>query len=234
MLPKTTLEHAMYLRRNNWYVRRSNGTVDTDFYRQRAILLRRDATNRAFRQAWKMTRPLAGTVAIIAAYASALHLMFAPTAAASVPAAIDAPGEVLITTVHAVGAQVYECKIDSGGKLVWQFREPIATLVVGGKTVGRHYAGPSWEMTDGSAVSGKVAAHAPGAGPDDIPLLKLEATAWHGTGQLSNVTTIQRLNTHGGNAETSCYSLHSFISVPYSADYAFYKKAADQPANQSH
>jgi len=224
----------MYLRRNNWYVRRSNGTVDIDFYRQRAILLRRTATNRTFRQLWQMSRPLLGTAAIIAAYASALHLMFAPTAAAEVPAAIAVPGEVLVTTVHAVGAQVYECKSDSNGKLVWQFREPVATLVVDGKTVGRHYAGPSWEMTDGSAVSGKATARAPGAAPADIPLLKLEATAWHGTGQLTGVTTIQRLNTHGGNADTPCDSLHSFLSVPYSADYAFYKKAAAASANQSH
>ena len=224
----------MYLRRNNWYVRRSNGTIDIDFYRQRAILLRRHVTNRTFRQLWQATRPLIGTAAIIATYAVALHLMFAPTAAAEVPDAIAAPGEILVTTVHAVGAQVYQCEFDSGGKLVWQFREPIATLVVDGKTVGRHYAGPSWEMTDGSAVSGKVAARAPGAGADDIPLLKLEATAWHHTGQLSGVTTIQRLNTHGGNADTSCYALHSFLSVPYSADYAFYKKAAGSSASQSH
>src|SRR5262249_3110151 len=68
----------MYLRRNNWYVRRSNGTIDIDFYRQRSILLRRAATNRTFRQAWRSTRPLVGAVGIIAAYASALHLMFAP------------------------------------------------------------------------------------------------------------------------------------------------------------
>lgn len=224
----------MYLRRNNWYVRRSNGTIDIDFYRQRAILLRRTATNRTFRQLWQATRPLIGTAAIIATYATALHLMFTPMAAAEVPDTIAAPGEVLVAMVHAVGAQVYQCEFDSGGKLVWQFREPIATLVVDSKTVGRHYAGPSWEMTDGSAVSGKATARAPGAGPDDIPLLKLEATAWHGTGQLTGVTTIQRINTRGGNAGTSCYSLHSFLSVPYSADYAFYKKVAGLSASQSH
>jgi len=224
----------MYLRRNNWYVRRNNGTIDIDFYRQRAIFLRRAATNRTFRQVWQMTRPLVGTAAVIAAYATALHLMFAPTAAAEMPEAIAVHGEVLVTTVHAVGAQVYECKFDSGGKLVWQFREPIATLVVDGKTVGRHYAGPSWEMTDGSAVSGKAVARAPGAGANDIPLLKLEVTAAHGAGQLGGVTTVQRLNTRGGNADTSCYSLHGFLSVPYSADYAFYKKAAGSSANQSH
>ena len=48
-------------------------------------------------------------------------------------------------TLHAEGAQVYECKAGSDGKLAWAFREPIATLLLDGKTVGRHYAGPNWE-----------------------------------------------------------------------------------------
>ena len=111
---------------------------------------------------------------LIVAYAYALHLIFPGPAVAEVPDAIAVPGEVLVTTLHAAGAQVYECKADSAGKLVWQFREPIATLFMAGKTVGRHYAGPNWEMTDGSAVRGKVAAQSPGATPDDIPLLRLK------------------------------------------------------------
>ncbi len=51
-----------------------------------------------------------------------------------------------------------------------KFREPIATLMIDGKTVGRHFAGPIWEMTDGSAVGAKVSAQAPGATANDIPL----------------------------------------------------------------
>ena len=42
-----------------------------------------------------------------------------------------------LAVVHAEGAQVYECKADAAGKLAWQFREPVATLIVDGKTVGR-------------------------------------------------------------------------------------------------
>ncbi len=90
-------------------------------------------------------------------------------AGAQVPDAIAARGEALVATMHAEGAQVYECKADAAGKLAWQFREPIATLLSDGKTVGRHYAGPNWELADGSAVVGKVAARAPGATPKDIP-----------------------------------------------------------------
>ena len=138
--------------------------------------------------------------------------------------AIAVAGETLVTTLHAEGAQLYECKADAAGKLAWQFREPIATLIVDGKTVGRHYAGPSWELADGSAVVGKVAARAPGAGPQDIPLLKLEVTSRRGSGQLSGITTVQRLNTKGGVAEGACERAGAFLSVPYSADYAFHRK----------
>src|SRR5262245_2148623 len=89
--------------------------------------------------------------------AVALVLAQAPVASAQLPEAIAAPGETIVATLHAEGAQVYECKAEAGGGLVWQFREPIATLLQDGKTVGRHYAGPSWEYGDGSAVVGKVA-----------------------------------------------------------------------------
>ena len=153
-------------------------------------------------------------------------LVIAPVsfAGAEMPDAIATTGETLIATIHAEGAQVYECKPDAGGKLVWQFREPIATLLLDGKTVGRHYAGPNWEMLDGSAVSGKVAGRASGATAKDIPLLKLDVASARGTGLLTGATTIQRLNTQGGVAEGPCDSAGAFLSVPYSADYTFLKK----------
>jgi hypothetical protein len=143
---------------------------------------------------------------------------------AQLPDAIASPGEVAIVTLHAEGAQIYECKADSGGKLVWQFREPIAALILDGKTAGRHYAGPNWELADGSAVSAKVSARAPGATAKDIPLLKLEVTSQRGKGQLTGTTTIQRINTKGGTAEGACETSGAFQSVPYSADYTFLTK----------
>jgi hypothetical protein len=146
------------------------------------------------------------------------------SSAADVPAAIAAPGETVVATIHAEGAQVYECKADSAGKLVWQFREPIATLILDGKTVGRHYAGPNWELTDSSAVVGKLAGRAPGATPKDIPWLKLEVTERRGNGKLSGVTTVQRINTVGGVAEGACDKAGTFLNAPYSTDYVFLKK----------
>ena len=142
------------------------------------------------------------------------------------PAAIAAPGETIVATLHAEGAQVYECKAGSDGKLAWAFREPIATLVLDGKTVGRHYAGPNWEHVDGSAVVGKAVGNAPGKSAGDIPWLKLEVTAHRGSGALSGVTTVQRINTAGGVHAGACDKAGAFHSAPYAADYVFLRKGS--------
>jgi hypothetical protein len=158
--------------------------------------------------------------------AGLLTLALVSTAAsAEVPAAIAVSGESLVVRLHAEGAQIYECKADASGNLAWKFREPIATLVEGGKTVGRHYAGPHWELADGSVVAAKAVGTAPGATAQDIPQLKLEVTSHGGNGRLSDVTTVQRLDTKGGMAEGACPAADALLSVPYSADYAFYRKA---------
>ena len=146
-------------------------------------------------------------------------------ARADMPEALAAPGQTLVATIHAQGAQVYECKADAAGRLGWQFREPIATLFMEGKTVGRHYAGPSWELIDGSTVQAKVAGRAPATSTNDIPLLKLGVSARRGEGRLSDVSTIQRINTKGGVAEGTCKEAGSFLSVPYTADYTFLSKS---------
>jgi hypothetical protein len=141
-----------------------------------------------------------------------------------IPDAIAAPGEATVLSVHAEGAQVYECRAGADGKPAWAFREPIATLLVEGKTVGRHYSGPNWEHSDGSAVVGKAAGNAPGATPNDIPWLKLEVISHRGNGILTAATTVQRINTIGGKLEGACDKAGAFKSAPYSADYVFLHK----------
>jgi len=146
------------------------------------------------------------------------------TAQTAIPETIAAPGETAVLTLHAEGAQVYECKAGADGTLAWAFREPIATLLSDGKTVGRHYAGPSWEYSDGSAVVGQVVGTAPGGVAMDIPWLKLGVTSRRGNGVLGPVTTVQRINTAGGKLNGACYKAGSYESVPYSADYVFLRK----------
>jgi hypothetical protein len=152
-------------------------------------------------------------------------ISLAGAAAAELPGAVAAPGETVVLSTHAEGAQVYECKAGADGKPIWSFREPIATLLVDGKTIGRHYTGPSWDHSDGSGVSAKVAGNAPGATADDIPWLKLDVTSRRGSGILTSATTVQRINTKGGKRDGACEAVGSFLDVPYSADYVFLRKS---------
>jgi len=151
-------------------------------------------------------------------------LVSAPAAETQIPGAIATPGETVVLTLHAEGAQVYECKAGADGRSSWAFREPIATLLLDGKTVGRHFAGPNWEHGDGSAVAGKAVANAPAATPNDIPWLKLEVTSRRGSGILAGVTTVLRINTSGGKLEGACDGAGSYRNVPYAADYVFLRK----------
>jgi hypothetical protein len=162
------------------------------------------------------SRSFASLLALIAAFA-----VSAPPARADVPAAIAAPGTKPVATFHAEGAQIYECKAGNDGKLAWAFREPIAALMLDGKTIGRHYAGPTWEHMDGSAVVGKVAGNAPGASADDVAWLKLDVVNRRGSGTLADVTVVQRINTRGGALHGACEQAGALRSVPYSADYVF-------------
>ena len=76
----------------------------------------------------------------------------------------------------------------------------------------------------GTVISGKPVGRAAGASAADIPLLKLEASSPRDGSRLAGITTIQRLNTKGGAAEGPCQTPGEFLSVPYAADYAFYRK----------
>jgi hypothetical protein len=144
--------------------------------------------------------------------------------AEDLPPSIQAAGLSVFLTLHAEGAQIHQCKAGPDGKLVWTYREPIATLLRDGVTVGRHFAGPHWRLDDGSQAQGKVVGKAPGATPADALWLKLDVTAREGQGALSEAVAIQRVHTHGGVLEGACETDGAFRSVSYSADYVFLKK----------
>jgi len=146
----------------------------------------------------------------------------APQAApVSAPAAFNVANRAAVLVVHAAGAQIYECKADASGATNWVFREPVATLVQRGGTIGRHYVGPTWELTDGDLVKGKQSAAQPGAAPGDVPLLKLDVVEHHGTGVLKDAKLVLRLNTRGGVLKGECPKAGDLRAEPYSADYAF-------------
>jgi len=125
------------------------------------------------------------------------------------------------------GDQVYLCKLD-GSRYSWTFKEPHAELFdEKGKRIGRHFAGPSWQLEDESRVTGKVVAHADAPAADAVPWLLLAAVDHSGAGLMDNVTDIQRLNTRGGKAPANgCDAQHvgEESRVAYSADYLFFSR----------
>jgi hypothetical protein len=137
------------------------------------------------------------------------------------------PGTKLILHAKGKGDQVYTCK-ENNSQYAWILKEPQAQLFdESGKLIGRHFAGPAWQLNDKSQVTGKVVARADSPSPNAIPWFLLAAVDHSGSGMLEHVTDIQRLNTFGGKApDTGCDAAHinAETRVPYSADYYFFTR----------
>jgi hypothetical protein len=162
-----------------------------------------------------------------------IHSANAQTAPpADVPSALAVPaGLELVVSAHATGSQIYNCVAGADGKFAWTLTAPDAELRDSeGKLIGHHFAGPTWKLTDGSTVVGKAAAHVDSPAKDSpdtdsIPWLLVNVVSHAGKGQLTNVTTIQRLHTHGGKPPaTGCDEAHKGAETKsgYTADYYFY------------
>ncbi|WP_206238227.1 DUF3455 domain-containing protein [Novosphingobium terrae] len=160
-------------------------------------------------------------VSSLPALLGALSLPFSLQAASTATPPFDLAGRTVVATFQGEGAQIYACKAGPDGALTWTFREPVAALIESGKTVGRHFAGPRWELEDGSLVQGKMAQSQPGASVQDVPLLKLDVVSHEGHGRLDGVTAVYRLNTRGGVLQGACTTPGAMQSVPYAADYVF-------------
>jgi hypothetical protein len=144
-----------------------------------------------------------------------------------VPDAIQVPAGLEVAIyAHATGSQIYTCQAGAEGKYAWTLKAPDADLHDRkDKVIGHHAAGPSWKLNDGSEITGKAAAHVDSLDPDSIPWLLLNVVSHSGKGQLSEVTTIQRVRTHGGMPPAEgCDSAHANAETKssYTADYYFY------------
>lgn len=145
-----------------------------------------------------------------------------------VPDKIKAPaGEQVILRAHASGSQIYVCQQGTDGKFAWTLKAPEAELRDNqGKIIGHHSAGPAWKHNDGSEITGKAVARADAPSPDAIPWLLLNVVSHSGSGFLAAVTSVQRINTKGGQppatAECGMARQNSEVKVPYTADYYFY------------
>lgn len=145
------------------------------------------------------------------------------------PAAVSVPaGHSAVMIATGIGELTYECraKANSADAFEWAFTGPNAILYSSQKVaIGRYYGGPTWEANDGSKVTGKQISTAPGT-PNAIPLQLVKADAAVGSGVMTGVTYIQRLNTIGGVAPgdaCTAANLGARQLVKYQADYVFYK-----------
>src|SRR4029450_4182144 len=133
--------------------------------------------------------------------------------------------ESVAMIVPAKGVQIYECraKKDQVGEYEWVFMAPEADLFdARGNRIGRHYAGPHWESTDGSKILGTVKERADAPVADAIPWLLLAAKSVGSEGSFSKITSIQRGGTVGGlgpNGGLSEAAVGSPARTNYTADY---------------
>jgi Protein of unknown function (DUF3455) len=135
------------------------------------------------------------------------------------------PNEKSRLQAHGIGVQIYVCKA-SAENAVWVLKGPDAKLLGNDhRAVGRHFAGPTWEWSDGSRIVGKVAATVESPHASAVPWLRLEVVRHEGQGNLENIASVQSLNTQGGKAPAAgCDQAHagSETRVRYEADYLFY------------
>lgn len=134
------------------------------------------------------------------------------------PPAIEAFGK---------GVQIYTCKASNGGDYAWSLKAPDASLHdAKGNVIGKHFAGPSWQASDGSVVVGEPLNVSPSPNAGAIPWIVLQAKSHNGNGEMANVQYIIRTRTEGGVAPASgCDAGHagSEVRVPYSAIYLFFR-----------
>jgi uncharacterized protein DUF3455 len=155
----------------------------------------------------------------------------AKESAPDVPDAIAVPaGLEPVLFVRAKGSQTYTCQAGADGKFSWTLKAPEADLTDRkDKVIGQHSAGPTWKLKDGSEVTGKTVGHVDSLDPDSIPWLLVNVESHAGkSGLLTNVTTIQRVHTHGGKPGNDvCDESHKDAETKsaYTADYYFYAPA---------
>ena len=141
-------------------------------------------------------------------------------------------GNVVALETTGVGVLNFECRanVAASGANGWALVTPKAELIDRtGKAVG-NYSGPpaTWTHMDGSTVVGTQIALAPSMGGANIPVQLSKGTPGATAGAMQNITFIQRLNTKGGQDITKACGpadLGDKITLPYQADYIFWKAA---------
>jgi len=140
---------------------------------------------------------------------------------------IDVPtGQRALLQAKGEGFQIYTCAHTPRSEM-WMLKAPDAKLLdASGKVIGRHFAGPTWELADGGEVQGELIASRRAPDPDSAAWLLLGAKPGTASGSLATIDFIRRTDTHGGAAASSGCQTEADIGktdrVPYTATYTFY------------
>ena len=155
-----------------------------------------------------------GVLALVVAVVCMASVSVAQTTKESIDAP---PHSTLLLRALGSGDQIYGCVNGS-----WVLKAPDAKLLdQEGSVIGRHFAGPTWQLNDGSRVKGRAVAKQVAPDTTGVPWLLLESV--DGTGRLRAVRFIRRTETHGGRAPNGSCRQGATLRVPYTATYSFYE-----------
>jgi Protein of unknown function (DUF3455) len=132
----------------------------------------------------------------------------------------------IVLAVAAEGVQIYESKPNPSGGIQWSLKAPEAELKsASGEVLGKHTAGPSWTLNDGSGIVGVLPPLKSVAVPGSIPWLLLAVKSKSGSGTLDKFDYVMRVATDGGIAPTEVPSAEgAMVRVKYHAIYIFLRK----------
>jgi hypothetical protein len=133
---------------------------------------------------------------------------------------------VIALVVAAEGVQIYESKTNPAGGFQWSLKVPQAELKsMSGEVIGKHGAGPSWTLNDGSSIVGGLPPLQSLAAPGSIPWLLVAVKSKSGSGTFDKVGYVMRVATEGGVAPTEPPRAEgATLKVKYHAIYIFLRK----------
>lgn len=152
---------------------------------------------------------------------------------AVLPADIRVPaGNVVVLHAQGRGDLHYECQAirRTPYEYTWLLRNPSLKLEDARGNVVTYYPGTRsrWVHSDGSEVVAREFVEV-STDNNSLPLLRAKADSTEGHGALENISYVQNLRNQGGvvsNKPCTAGTLGMRMTVPYEADYIFWRPAA--------
>lgn len=134
----------------------------------------------------------------------------------------------IVLAIEGEGVQIYQSRAKAAGEYEWVFKAPEAELKsFTGEILGKHFAGPTWSLSDGSQLVGSLPPLKTVSAPNqqDIPWLLIAAKSKSGTGALSSAEYVLRIATTGGTPpHEPPKAATDTARVKYRAIYLFLQK----------